>query len=103
MVKTCLSRTTFSYVVCLDDFQVSRPGKVKYLNFFFELQTNLRRLTNSGSARVSTRILNRGSGCENGGENDGDNSGEITGGENDKNDENDGLERIDGNRLRNRL
>ncbi|CAN6903579.1 unnamed protein product [Brassica oleracea] len=29
-------------------------------------------------ARVSSRILNRGSGCENGGENDGDNSGEIT-------------------------
>ncbi|KAF2548341.1 hypothetical protein F2Q70_00021566 [Brassica cretica] len=48
-------------------------------------------------ARVSSRILNRGSGCENGGENDGDNGGEITG------DENDGLERIDGNRLRNRL
>ncbi|KAF3597129.1 hypothetical protein DY000_02022750 [Brassica cretica] len=38
-----------------------------------------------------------GSGCENGGENDGDNGGEITGGEND------GLGRIDGNRLRNRL
>ena len=51
-------------------------------------------------ARVSSRILNRGSGCENGGENDGDNGREITGGEND---ENDGLERIDGNRLRNRL
>ncbi|KAF2603144.1 hypothetical protein F2Q70_00026571 [Brassica cretica] len=52
-------------------------------------------------ARVSSQILNRGSGCENGGENDGendsDNGGEITGGEND------GLERIDGNRLRNRL
>ncbi|KAF3607160.1 hypothetical protein DY000_02049335 [Brassica cretica] len=48
-------------------------------------------------ARVSSQILNRGSGCENGGENDGDNSGEITGGEND------GLERIDGNLLRNRL
>ena len=48
-------------------------------------------------ARVSSRILNRGSGCENGGENDGDNGGEITSGEND------GLERIDGNRLRNRL
>ncbi|KAF3523964.1 hypothetical protein F2Q69_00047829 [Brassica cretica] len=46
-------------------------------------------------ARVSSQILNRGSGCENGGENDGDNGGEITGGEND------GLERIDGNRLRN--
>ena len=46
---------------------------------------------------VSSQILNRGSGCENGGENDGDNGGEITGGEND------GLERIDGNRLRNRL
>jgi len=54
-------------------------------------------------ARVSSRILNRGSGCENGGENDGDNGGEITGGENDENDENVGLERIDGNRLRNRL
>ncbi|KAF2572222.1 hypothetical protein F2Q70_00003497 [Brassica cretica] len=51
-------------------------------------------------ARVSSRILNRGSGCENGGENDGDNGGEITGCEND---ENDGLERIDGNRLQNRL
>ncbi|KAF3577526.1 hypothetical protein DY000_02033556 [Brassica cretica] len=48
-------------------------------------------------ARVFSRILNRGSGCENGGENNGDNGGEITGGEND------GLERIDGNRLRNRL
>ena len=48
-------------------------------------------------ARVSARILNRGSGCENGGENDGDNGGEITGGENDE------LEIIDGNRLRNRL
>ncbi|KAF3526105.1 hypothetical protein F2Q69_00046445 [Brassica cretica] len=48
-------------------------------------------------ARVSSQILYRGSGCENGGENDGDNVGEITGGEND------GLERIDGNRLRNRL
>ena len=39
------------------------------------------------SARVSSLILNRGSGCENGGENggenDGDNGGEITGGEND--------------------
>ncbi|KAF3600160.1 hypothetical protein F2Q69_00034741 [Brassica cretica] len=46
--------------------------------------------------RVFSRILNRGSGCEN----DGDNGGEITGGENDKND---GLERIDGNLLRNRL
>nr|VDD22559.1 unnamed protein product [Brassica oleracea] len=31
-------------------------------------------------ARVSSRILNRGSGCENSGENDGDNGGEITGG-----------------------
>ncbi|WZZ41438.1 hypothetical protein YC2023_037697 [Brassica napus] len=41
-----------------------------------------------------------GSDCENSGENDGDNGGEITGGENDENDE---LERIDGNRLRNRL
>ncbi|KAH0903617.1 hypothetical protein HID58_043120 [Brassica napus] len=41
-------------------------------------------------------IQDGGSGCENGGENDGDNGGEITGGEND---ENDGLERIDGNRL----
>ncbi|KAF2565991.1 hypothetical protein F2Q68_00025049 [Brassica cretica] len=51
-------------------------------------------------ARVSSRILNRGSGCENGGENDGDNGGKITDGEND---ENDGLERIDENRLRNRL
>ncbi|KAF3599017.1 hypothetical protein F2Q69_00036816 [Brassica cretica] len=30
-------------------------------------------------ARVSSRILNRGSGCGNGGENDGDNGGEITG------------------------
>uniref|UniRef100_A0A0D3AAJ5 Uncharacterized protein n=1 Tax=Brassica oleracea var. oleracea TaxID=109376 RepID=A0A0D3AAJ5_BRAOL len=29
-------------------------------------------------ARISSRILNRGSGCENGGENDGDNGGEIT-------------------------
>ncbi|KAL0674085.1 hypothetical protein Bca4012_002066 [Brassica carinata] len=48
-------------------------------------------------ARVSSQILNRGSGCENSGENDGDNGAEITGGEND------GLERIDGNRLRNRL
>ena len=48
-------------------------------------------------ARVSFQILNRGSGCENGGENDGDNGGEIIG------NENDGLERIDGNRLRNRL
>ncbi|KAF2612207.1 hypothetical protein F2Q70_00013027 [Brassica cretica] len=48
-------------------------------------------------ARVSSQILNRGSGCENGAENDGDNGGEITGGENDE------LERIDGNRLRNRL
>ncbi|KAF3532345.1 hypothetical protein DY000_02037951 [Brassica cretica] len=48
-------------------------------------------------ARVSSKILYRGSGCENGGENDGDNGGEITGGVND------GLERIDGNRLRNRL
>ncbi|KAF2613727.1 hypothetical protein F2Q70_00012891 [Brassica cretica] len=48
-------------------------------------------------ARVSSQILYRGSVCENGGENDGDNSGEITGGENN------GLERIDGNRLRNRL
>ena len=45
--------------------------------------------------RVFSQILNRGSGCENGGENDGDNGREITGGEND------GLERIDGNRLRN--
>ncbi|KAH0862147.1 hypothetical protein HID58_079358 [Brassica napus] len=42
-------------------------------------------------------IQDGGSGCENGGENDGDNGGEITGGEND------GLERIGGNRLRNRL
>ncbi|KAF3522023.1 hypothetical protein F2Q69_00046450 [Brassica cretica] len=48
-------------------------------------------------ARVSSQILNRRSGCENGGENDGDNGGEITDGENG------GLERIDGNRLRNRL
>ncbi|KAF3591169.1 hypothetical protein DY000_02024365 [Brassica cretica] len=32
-------------------------------------------------ARVSSRILNRGSGCENGGENDDDNGGEITGGD----------------------
>ncbi|KAF3512941.1 hypothetical protein F2Q69_00008689 [Brassica cretica] len=48
-------------------------------------------------ARVSSQILYRRSGSENGGENDGDNGGEITGGEND------GLERIDGNRLRNRL
>ncbi|KAF3564801.1 hypothetical protein DY000_02017891 [Brassica cretica] len=48
-------------------------------------------------ARVSSRILNRGSGCENGGENDSDNGREITGSEND------GLERIDENRLRNRL
>ncbi|KAF3512935.1 hypothetical protein F2Q69_00008684 [Brassica cretica] len=48
-------------------------------------------------ARVSSRILIRGNGCENGGENDGDNGGEITGGEND------GLERIDRNHLRNRL
>ncbi|KAF3602380.1 hypothetical protein F2Q69_00033811 [Brassica cretica] len=29
-------------------------------------------------ARVSSQILNRGSGCDNGGENDGDNGGEIT-------------------------
>ncbi|WZZ39626.1 hypothetical protein YC2023_035885 [Brassica napus] len=42
--------------------------------------------------RVSSQILNRGSGCENGGENGGNNGREITGGEND------GLERIDGNR-----
>ncbi|KAF3567346.1 hypothetical protein DY000_02012817 [Brassica cretica] len=48
-------------------------------------------------ARVSSRILNRGSGCENGGEGDSDNDREITGCENDR------LERIDGNRLRNRL
>ncbi|KAF2538058.1 hypothetical protein F2Q68_00022328 [Brassica cretica] len=48
-------------------------------------------------ARVSSQILYRGSCCENGGENDGDNGGEMTSGEND------GLERIDGNRLRNRL
>ncbi|KAF3577921.1 hypothetical protein DY000_02032263 [Brassica cretica] len=48
-------------------------------------------------ARVSSQILYRGSGCENGGENDGDNGGEITGSEND------GLERIDGNHLRNCL
>ncbi|KAF2610895.1 hypothetical protein F2Q70_00012901 [Brassica cretica] len=48
-------------------------------------------------ARVSSQILNRGSSYENGGENDGDSGREITGGEND------GLERIDGNRLRNRL
>ncbi|KAF3604496.1 hypothetical protein F2Q69_00033903 [Brassica cretica] len=48
-------------------------------------------------ARVSSQILNRGSVCENGGENDDDNGREITGGENG------GLERIDGNRLRNRL
>nr|VDC71494.1 unnamed protein product [Brassica rapa] len=48
-------------------------------------------------ARVSSQILNRGSGCENDGENDGDNGGEITGGENDR------LERIDGNRIRNCL
>ncbi|KAF2583102.1 hypothetical protein F2Q68_00005984 [Brassica cretica] len=48
-------------------------------------------------ARVSSQILYRGSGCENGGENDSDNGGEITGGEND------GLERIDRNRLRNHL
>ncbi|KAF2565629.1 hypothetical protein F2Q68_00027169 [Brassica cretica] len=34
-------------------------------------------------ARVSSQILNRGSGCENGGENEGDNGREITGGEND--------------------
>nr|VDD35290.1 unnamed protein product [Brassica oleracea] len=54
-------------------------------------------------ARVSSRILNSGSGCENGGENDGDNGGEITGSENDENEENDGLERIDGNRLQNCL
>ncbi|KAF3522341.1 hypothetical protein F2Q69_00046454 [Brassica cretica] len=47
--------------------------------------------------RVSSQILNRGSGCENGGDNDGDNGREITGGEND------GLETIDGNRFRNRL
>ncbi|KAF3505822.1 hypothetical protein F2Q69_00004588 [Brassica cretica] len=48
-------------------------------------------------AMVFSQILNRGSGCENGGENDGDNGEDITGGEND------GLERIDANRLRNRL
>ncbi|KAF3576101.1 hypothetical protein DY000_02032259 [Brassica cretica] len=48
-------------------------------------------------ARVSSQILNRGSGCENGGENDGDNGREIIGGENDE------LEKIDGNHLRNRL
>ncbi|KAF3611085.1 hypothetical protein DY000_02047539 [Brassica cretica] len=48
-------------------------------------------------ARVSSLILNRGSGCENGVENDGDNGREITVGEND------GLERIDENRLRIRL
>ncbi|KAF3522996.1 hypothetical protein F2Q69_00050183 [Brassica cretica] len=48
-------------------------------------------------AKVSSQILYRGSGRENGGENDGDKGGEITGGENN------GLERIDGNRLRNRL
>ncbi|KAF3529921.1 hypothetical protein DY000_02038126 [Brassica cretica] len=48
-------------------------------------------------ARVSSQNLYRGSGCENGGENEGDNSGEITGREND------GLERIDENHLRNRL
>ncbi|KAF2596095.1 hypothetical protein F2Q68_00007945 [Brassica cretica] len=53
-------------------------------------------------ARVSSRILNRGSGCENDGENDGDNGGEIIGGEI-TGGENDGLERIDGNRLRNRI
>ncbi|KAF3572290.1 hypothetical protein F2Q69_00060335 [Brassica cretica] len=47
--------------------------------------------------RISSRILNRRSGCENGGENDGVNGGEITSGEND------GLERIDRNRLQNRL
>ncbi|KAF3602378.1 hypothetical protein F2Q69_00033813 [Brassica cretica] len=47
--------------------------------------------------RVSSKILYRGSDCENGGENDGDNGGEITGGENDE------LEKIDGNRLQNRL
>ncbi|KAF2586851.1 hypothetical protein F2Q70_00034997 [Brassica cretica] len=62
---------------------------------------NLLEITKTHGVRlcVSSRskILNRGSGCENGGESDGDNGGEITGGEND------GLERIAGNRLRNRL
>ncbi|CAN6981636.1 unnamed protein product [Brassica oleracea var. botrytis] len=48
-------------------------------------------------ARVSSQILYRGTDCENGGENNSDNGREITGGEND------GLERIDGNRLRNLL
>ncbi|KAF3570514.1 hypothetical protein F2Q69_00059738 [Brassica cretica] len=53
-------------------------------------------------ARVSSQILYIGSGCENGGENDGDNGGEIAGGEI-AGGENDGLEMINGNRLRNRF